>query len=58
MPNASPWRDGFLIDSLRGYSFYGIITPEQLATVVKQAGFKIEHVELNEGSVYLCALRR
>src|SRR5262245_27095327 len=27
MANAKPWLDGFLVDSLRGYSFYGMIRP-------------------------------
>lgn len=52
MPNAKPWLDGFLIDLLRGYSFYGLISPERLEIFLKRAGFRICETKLNEGSVY------
>src|SRR5260370_40689503 len=55
MANARPWRDGFLIDSLRGFSFYALISPERLEAMVSQAGFEIVERKLNEGSVYLLA---
>jgi hypothetical protein len=55
MSNARPWRDGFLIDSLRGWSFYGLIPPDRLCSLVQKAGFAIKEVRLNEGSVYLWA---
>lgn len=55
MPNATPWRDGILINSLRGYSFYGLISPDRLAATVSRAGFEIVDRKLNEGSVYLLA---
>jgi SAM-dependent methyltransferase len=55
MANARPWRDGFLIDSLRGFSFYGLILPERLVEMVAGAGFEIAERRLNEGSVYLLA---
>ena len=55
MPNARPWRDGFLIESLRGFSFYALISPDQLCKFVLNAGFSIENRTLNEGSVYLVA---
>ena len=58
MPNAKPWRDGFLIDSLRGFSFYGLIPPERLASMVRVAGFTVRQIKLNEGSAYLWAGRR
>ncbi|MEX2167300.1 MAG: hypothetical protein WD852_09825 [Methyloceanibacter sp.] len=58
MPNARPFRDGFLIDSMRGFSFYGLIKPERLQSLVEEAGFLVHHVHLNEGSVYLCAIRK
>lgn len=57
MKNARRWRDGFLIDSLRGYSFYGLISPDRLTKMVVSAGFDIVGSELNEGSVYLTAAR-
>jgi hypothetical protein len=52
MPNASPWRDGFLVDSLRGHSFYGMISPDRLCAMLRRANFEIQDVQLNEGSVY------
>jgi hypothetical protein len=52
MPNARPWLDGFLVDSLRGYSFYAMITPERLETFLKRAGFRVRGTKLNEGSAY------
>lgn len=57
MSNARPGRDGFLIQSLRGYSFYGLISPETLTAMVKKAGFSVQQVSLNEGSAYLFAGR-
>lgn len=53
--NARPWRDGFLINSLRGFSFYGLISPQVLAALVRKADFEIVDRKLNEGSVYLFA---
>lgn len=55
MPNARPWLDGILVDSLRGYSFYGLISPERLAKMVERAGFEIVERTLNEGTVSLMA---
>jgi hypothetical protein len=55
MPNARPWLDGFLVDSLRGYSFYGLISPDRLESSLKRAGFRISETTLNEGSVYMWA---
>lgn len=56
MPNAKPWLDGFLVNSLRGYSFYGLISPERLETSLKRAGFRrIRETKLNEGSAYTWA---
>jgi hypothetical protein len=57
MPNARPWRDGFLIDLLRGHSFYALISPERLVFIVRKAGFEIRQVDLDEGSVYVWAAR-
>jgi hypothetical protein len=57
MPNAKPWLDGFLIDSLRGYSFYGMISPNRLARSLKHARFRIREMTLNEGSAYAWARR-
>jgi hypothetical protein len=35
MSNATAWLDGFIVDSFRGYSFYGMIQPESLGGVDK-----------------------
>lgn len=53
--NAMPWRDGILLKSLRGYSFYGLIPPVRLAKTLAGAGFKVISTRLNEGSVYIWA---
>ena len=58
MSNARSWRDGFLIDSLRGFSFYGLISPDALISMAKKAGFAVCHIRRNEGSVYIWARRR
>jgi hypothetical protein len=55
MPNAKPWLDGFLVDSLRGYSFYGMIPPERLEGALQRAGFRVRETKLNEGSAYTWA---
>lgn len=55
MPNSKPWLDGFLIDSLRGYSFYGLISPERLESLLRRARFSVRDMKLNEGSAYAWA---
>ncbi|MBR1177991.1 hypothetical protein JQ617_28795 [Bradyrhizobium sp. KB893862 SZCCT0404] len=55
LPNCQPYGNGFLMDSLRGYSFYGLIPPDDLAELVKRAGFTVESVVLDEGTAYLWA---
>jgi hypothetical protein len=57
MSNAKPWLDGFIIDSLRGHSFYGMISPDRLETSLKRAGFRVRQTKLNEGSAYTWAAR-
>ncbi|WP_162943926.1 MULTISPECIES: methyltransferase domain-containing protein [unclassified Rhizobium] len=57
LPAAEPWYDGFLLKSLRGYSFYALITPQALAEMVDQAGFHIVSQQLHDGSVYIWAHR-
>lgn len=52
LPNATPYLDGFLIDSLRGYSFYGLISPGRLQSSLKGAGFCVRETVLNDGSAY------
>lgn len=57
MKNARPWRDGFLINSLRGYSFYGLISPERLVSMLERVPFRVSDVKLNDGSAYVWAQR-
>jgi len=57
MPNAMPWLDGFLVDSLRGYSFYGLIPPDRLEVSLKRAKFFVRDIQLNEGSAYAWVTR-
>jgi SAM-dependent methyltransferase len=55
LPNARPWRDGILIDSLRGFSFYGLISPKRLIVLVINAGFEVVDEHLDDGRVFLMA---
>jgi hypothetical protein len=55
LPNCTPYGNGFLMDSLRGHSFYGLIPPNDLAFLVKRGGFEVESVKLDEGTAYLWA---
>jgi hypothetical protein len=55
MQNARPWLDGFLVNSLRGYSFYGMITPARLESFLTRAGFEVRDISLNDGSAYVWA---
>jgi hypothetical protein len=55
MSNAKPWLDGFIIDSVRGYSFYGLILPDRLEASLKRAGFRVRETKLNQGTAYTWA---
>jgi hypothetical protein len=55
MPNAKPFLDGFLVDSLRGHSFYGLIPPDSLKSLLERSGFHIGDVRLDEGTAYVWA---
>jgi hypothetical protein len=55
LPNCRFYGNGFLMDSLRGFSFYGLIPPKELAGLVKRGGFVVESVVLDEGTAYLWA---
>ena len=55
LPNCSRYDNGFLMNSLRGYSFYGLIPPDDLVSLVKRGGFEVESLKLDEGSAYLWA---
>lgn len=55
LPNAEAWEDGFLINSLRGYSFYALISPAALTKMLCEAGFNISSQRHHDGSVYVWA---
>jgi hypothetical protein len=55
MKNAMPWLDGFILNSLRGHSFYAMISPDRLEASLKSAGFVVRETKLNEGSAYTWA---
>jgi len=57
LKTAEDWEDGFILKSLRGYSFYALITPSALVAIVEWAGFKVVTQRLHEGSVYMWAQR-
>lgn len=58
MKNARPWRDGFIVNSLRGFSFYGLISPQRLERLVLSCGFEVADRILNDGRVFLLARSR
>ncbi|MCM5554522.1 class I SAM-dependent methyltransferase [Pleomorphomonas sp. NRK KF1] len=58
MENTRPWLDGFIIDSRRGYSFYGLLPPQRLHRFLLRAGFHVTDFKLNEGSAYMWATAR
>jgi 2-polyprenyl-3-methyl-5-hydroxy-6-metoxy-1,4-benzoquinol methylase len=51
--NGSMFRDGILMNSLRGHSFYALISPEALQSLVERNGFAVDAQKLHEGSVFL-----
>ena len=55
MPNTQPFLDGFIVDSYRGYSFYGLIPPKNLQSLLINSGFKILDIKINDGSVFMWA---
>lgn len=55
MHNARQFRDGIIIDHLRGTSFYGFISPDQLQALFELAGFAVEKRHLHEGTCYIRA---
>lgn len=55
-PNATPHLDGWLLKSLRGYSYYGIIDRSKLIALVERHGFKASNSWVKEGSAYVEAI--
>lgn len=57
MQNSHPYRDGFIIEHSRGTSFYGMIKPDALISLIENAGFKIQSKVLHDGSCYVIAIK-
>lgn len=55
LPNATRWGDGFILDSLRGHSFYATISVKRLKSMLVRGGFQIQSTRLNQGSAYIWA---
>jgi hypothetical protein len=55
MQNAYNFRDGIIINHIRGTSFYAFITPACFQKIIIEAGFIIEKMSLHEGSCYIWA---
>lgn len=55
MENAIRWRDGILIKFRRGYSFYGLIPPNDFEELISSGGMNIVKTSLHEGSVFVTA---
>jgi SAM-dependent methyltransferase len=58
MKNSFRFRDGMIIEHLRGTSFYGFIRPDAFRCMVESAGFHVENLSLHDGSCYIKASRR
>lgn len=56
LPNAEAYLDGFLVNSLRGWSFYGLIRPERLRRLVRKHGLVPTHETLRDGTVFMRAI--
>lgn len=52
-PNAVELNGGWLIKIRNSYSYYAIITPNELVSMCQNAGFKIEKKIVKDGSVYV-----
>lgn len=55
MEGSSEFRDGVILDSLRGFSFFAIIKPDELQAMVKSGGFVPVEQKIVNGSVFLRA---
>lgn len=51
--NSTSSADGFVVDGLRGHSFYGVIPPRELAQLIEDGGMKVVSLHTNEGSASL-----
>ncbi len=52
MPNAYEFRDGYIINSLRGHSFYSTFSREELREQLIQCGFYIALTKIFDGTVF------
>lgn len=53
LPNAIEFRDGFLIDSLRGPSFYSTMSVDEVLRLVEKSDLRITSTLRNEGTIVL-----
>lgn len=51
-------EDGILLNGTRGYSFYGLIQPEQLRGLVEECGLRATDFHVHDGSAFLWAEKR
>jgi SAM-dependent methyltransferase len=56
-PEATAWRGGILLNSLRGYSYYGLIPPSELKECIAEGGFERMETKLHDGSAYVFAVK-
>ena len=55
MENAVKFRDGFIVDGLRGASFYGLFGYNDIISNLKEVGFSRVEYELNDGTAFITA---
>lgn len=56
--NAQKWNEGILIDSLRGPSYFGLISPDHLIKILSDAGFAHIHLDKRDGSAFAFVRRQ
>jgi len=57
MPNAYEFRDGFIINSLRGHSFYSTFPRSTLVDKLIECGFSIKMSKIFDGTVFVVAMK-
>jgi predicted TPR repeat methyltransferase len=56
--HARPYKDGYIIDMGKWVSFYGLLTREYIAHLVRRAGLQVESAFINGQSTYVIARHR
>lgn len=57
LPNAYEYRDGFVINSLRGHSFYSTFSRETLIRRIEEYGFRIQTTKIYDGTIFIVAMK-